>query len=376
VGLNLANDLVKFFTGGSDRSMTSVVSFNLLQPLIRGRGAKIAAENLNQSYRNVIYEMRDYNSFQQNFYREVVIEYLDILQLQQVVDNERKNLESRSENFEYLKARAVDRARPSEVADAEQNKLEAEVRLVNAKSSFESALDSFKVTIGMPAGITLKLKKSELDRVSKAGLLPFDLGESSAYRKALEFRGALLNEVDQFEDSRRDVLIAADNLKTQLDFVADASLASSGNRWERLNFDNISTGIGLELDLPINRERERNAYRSSLIAFQSDARSLRQSHDQLKNLIRLRLRQLNQFKKNYEIQLGAVKLAENRVEGDELRLKAGTLIFRRLSESQDALIQARNSVTVALVNYQESRLRILEELGILDINKKDFWLKK
>ena len=170
-------------------------------------------------------------------------------------------------------------------------------------------------------------------------------------------------------------MLAADDLKAQLDFVANASLANSGDRWERLNLDDINVGVGRELDLPINRERERNNYRRSLIQFQSDARSLRQSHDQLKNTIRLRLRQLDQFKRNYEIQLGALKLAEKRVEGDELRLKAGTLIFRRLSESQDDLIQARNSVTVALVSYQESRLRVLEDLGILDIDKKDFWLK-
>lgn len=374
-GLTLANDLLKFFTGGTDRSIGSVVSFRLMQPLLRGQGAEIAAENLTQSYRNVIYQMRTHEDFQRTFFRQIVIDYLSIIRLKQTVDNERQNLESREENFQYLKARSIDREAPNEVADAEQNVLQAEVRLINAKTSYESALDSFKVTLGMPAGMDLELDLKELNRVTQAGLPSLTLTEHSAYKLALNNRGVLLNEIDRFEDIRRDVVISADDLRAQLDFVANASLANSGDRWERLNFDDLSAGIGIELDLPVNRERERNTYRRTLVRFHASARSLRQTHDELKNLIRLRLRQLEQFKRNYTIQVGALKLAEKRVEGDQLRLKAGTLIFRRLSESQDSLIQARNAVTLALVNYQESRLRILAELGTLNIDKSNFWLK-
>ncbi len=374
-GLTLANDLLKFFTTGADRSIGSVVSFTLMQPLLRGRGAEIAAEGLTQSYRNVIYQMRTYEDFQRTFFREIVIDYLSILRLEQEVDNEQQNLASRKENFEYLKARSIDREAPNEVSDAEQNFLQAEIRLINARSNYASSLDNFKVTLGMPAGMTLTLNSKELERITNAGLSKLNLNEHSAYKLALKNRGSLLNEIDQFEDDRRDVIIAADDLRTQLDFVSNASIANSGDRWERLNFNDISAGVGIELDLPVNRERERNGYRRSLITFHASARSLRQAHDELKNLIRLRLRQLEQFKNNYEIQLGALELAKKQVEGDQLRLKAGTLIFRRLSESQDALIQSRNSVTLALVNYQDSRLRLLSELGILDINKSNFWLK-
>ena len=127
--------------------------------------------------------------------------------------------------------------------------------------------------------------------------------------------------------------------------------------------------------MPANRTRERNDYRRALISFDAETRSLSQTHDQLKNLISLRFRQLEQFKQNYEIQLGALKLAERRVEGNRLRLKAGTVIFRRLNESQDALISAQNAVTSALINYQETRLLLYTDIGILNNNKSNYWLQ-
>ena len=375
ISLSLANDLLKFFTGSSDRSISSIINFNISQPLLRGAGASIAAESLTQSHRNVIYQIRTYAVFQQDFSRDIVIDYLRLLQLKEQINNEETNLKSRTQNFEYLKARAIDRSSPEEVADAEQDVLEARTRFINAKSNFSTQLDSFKIQIGMPAGMTLQLKQSELDRLVKVGPVPFSLSEKASYKAALENRAQLLNDIDEFEDSRRDVLIAADDLRTTLNFVSNSSISSSGERWERLNFNDLSTSVGIELDLPINKKRERNDYRRVLINFDSDARALRQEHDLLKNLVNLRFRQLKQFRQNYDIEVGSVKLAKRRVEGNKLRLKAGTVIFRRLSESQDALISAQNAVTAALVNYQESRLTLYTDLGILNVEKPQFWLE-
>jgi len=69
-------------------------------------------------------------------------------------------------------------------------------------------------------------------------------------------------------------------------------------------------------------------------------------------------------------------LAQKRVEGNQLRLKAGTVIFRRLSESQDALIAAKNAETRALVDYLGARLDLLVDLGVLESDQQRYWLKE
>jgi len=74
--LALANDLLRFFTGAPRSSATSAISLNILQPLLRGAGRKIAAEQFTQANRNVIYAVRDFQQFQNSFAQDIVIDYL------------------------------------------------------------------------------------------------------------------------------------------------------------------------------------------------------------------------------------------------------------------------------------------------------------
>ncbi len=376
LSLVLANDLLKYFTGNSTYSASSVLSFNLSQPLLRGRGSEIVAENLTQSYRNVIYALRDYSNFQVTFANDIVISYLRLLQQQEEIQNEYNNYLSRKRNTEYLRERSVDREKPQDVRQSEQNELLAKNRYINAQSSYETSLDNFKIRIGMPSKTKLTLTFDDLEKIEKSGVLEVKDDQKKAYSKALKYRLPMINKIDAFEDAKRKVKVAANALKTDLNFLASFSLGNTGNQdFERLNFKNLSSSIGLELDLPINRRSERATYRQALISLDVEARGLSREYDELINLINLRYRQLSQFKQNYDIQQGALVLAKTRVEGDELALKAGTLIFSRLSESQDSLIEAQNAVTQALLNYLDARLNLYEDMGTLDVFMDEYWLK-
>ena len=374
--LALANDLLRFFSGDPRRSASSVISLNILQPLLRGAGNKIAAERLTQANRNVIYAIRDYHQFQNTFANNITIQYLRLLQQKESVDNQYQNYISRKENTEYLTARAVDRASPQEVSDSEQGELQAKNNWINAKASYQTSLDNFKITLGAPTGSTLELDDRELDKIVEAGLHPLNINAEEAFNLALNNRPPLFNSIDRFDDSKRSVVIAANQLKATVNFVASASLASTDGSFDRFDLDNLSSQVGLELNLPINRINERNNYRRALISFQANIRSLSLTYDNLNNLIIRQIREIEQFKQSYQIQLNAVKLAKDRVEGNRLRLQAGTVIFRRLSESQDALIDAQNAVTNALINYQDARLDFYNDIGIIDTTKPNYWLAK
>ncbi len=377
VSLVLANDFLRFFTGDPQRQARSVFSLNIAQPLLRGVGKEIAMEQITQNTRNVVYALRDYNQFQQDYSRSIVVNYLKILQQKVTVENQFKNFQSRQENTAYLQARSIDRANPQEVGDSIQGELQAKNSWINAKSRYQTLIDEFKLLIGVPASMGVSLMDSELDQIAKLGLQPLDLSHSRAMNLALRNRLPLLNEIDRFEDSKRQIGISENQLKADVEFFATSSLSSSGQtNYENFNFNDAAVEVGLQIDLPVNRTRERNNYRATLIQYESDIRSLKFTFDELQNLIKQGTRELDQFKQNYEIQMNAVQLAERRVEANKLRLQAGSLIFRRLSESQDALISAQNAKTAALVNYQQSRLEFFSNLGLLDIESKQFWLKR
>ncbi len=374
--LSLANDLLRYFSGDPRKSAGSVISLNILQPLLRGAGRKVAAEQFTQANRNVIYAIRDYHHFQNTFSKDIVIQYLRLMQQKESVSNQYKNYISRQKNTEYLRARSVDRASPQEVSDSEQGELQAKNSWINAKSRYQTSLDNFKLTLGAPTSVKLNLNDSELEKLVKAGLQPLSVSQRQAFSLALKNRLPLINDIDRFDDSKRQVVIAANQLKAQVNLLASATLNNTGDSFEKFDLDNLSSQVGVELNLPINRINERNNYRRSLIRFQSSIRSLSRTYDSLNNLIIRRIREVQQFKQNYDIQRNAVKLAEKRVEGNRLRFQAGTVIFRRLSESQDALISAQNAVTAALIDYQNARLQLYTDIGILDPNASNYWLDR
>jgi hypothetical protein len=48
---------------------------------------------------------------------------------------------------------------------------------------------------------------------------------------------------------------------------------------------------------------------------------------------------------------------------------------RDLVDAQDSQIDAENAVTAALVDYQQTRLQLLLDIGALDTEVPKFWLK-
>ena len=308
---------------------------------------------------------------------EVVVDDFDLLQLKNVIFNEYNNYESRRANKEYLTAR-VDRESPEAQGDAKQDELQAKNRYISSITSYRNALDRFKITLGLPQTTNLRLDDKEIDLIRAAGAKSLYLGSQEGFLVALDNRLPLFNQIDRFEDNKRQVAIAANQLKADLNIIGSSSLNSAGGPTDYADFDfkNVRTSVGLQLNLPLDRLRERNDYRATLINFESATRTLGQNFDELRNLLDRRIRELEQFRQSYQIQQNAVVLAKNRVEGNQLRLKAGTVIFRRLSESQDALISTQNAETRALVDYLGARLNLLIDLGVLQSDQKRYWLKE
>ncbi|MBN9689610.1 MAG: TolC family protein [Verrucomicrobia bacterium] len=377
LGLTLANDFLRYYTGDPRQSVVSVISVNIAQPLLRGLGKNNpAVEALTQAERNVVYALRSYSFFQNQFALEIVRDYFGLLAQKEIIRNRYTNYLGRVQSTERLEARAMDRERLADVDTARQAQLTSENNYINALALYKNTLDEFKIKLGLTIGDDLALDDDELRAVEQVGLVPVSLDPIAAYQLGVKQYLPLLNDIDQFEDSQRDVRIAADRLRPGLDIFADVSLDSE-RPTDYLNFNpnDYQAGVGIELDLPLNRVRERNNYRASLIAFESELRSLTLALDQLREEINRGMRTLEQRRQNYEIQKNALALANRRVESTELLLQAGRAEVRDLVDAQDSQIASQNAVTVALVDYQEVRLQLMLNLGILNTSQSQFWLR-
>lgn len=377
LGVTLANDLLNYYTGDPGRSVINSISVNLAQPLLRGFGRNSAAvESLKQAERNVVYAVRDYSFFQNDFALEIVNDYFALLERKDVIRNRYANYLSRGQSALRLEARGKDRERLSDVDQARQAELTARNNYVDALASFQTALDQYKIKLGLPLGEKIYLDDSALAEVKRVGLIPVQLLPEDGYRLAVRSQLPILNDIDRFEDSKRQVRLAADGFKPDLLILADASLRSDPYPdYATFDPDKIRGGVGLELDLPLDRLRERNDYRATLVSFESDLRGLTLTLDTLRDDIERGLRTLEQRRQNHQIQTNAVALANRRVASTTLFVQAGLNPVRDLLEAQDAQIAAQNAVTAAIIDHQEARLQLMLDLGALDTSEPKFWLK-
>jgi outer membrane protein TolC len=377
IGVALANDLLRFYTGDPRSRAVSVISMDLVQPLLRGAGRySSAVERLTQAERNVIYAIRSFSFFQDQYAVEIVNDYFSLLGLKDVVRNSYANYLSQVASTRRLDERAKDRESRSQVDFARQSELSARNSYVNSVAGYLNLLDQFKLKLGIPLAEQVRLDDAALRQLEQVGLIDATVNREAAFRLAVEGQLEILNSVDQFEDAKRKIRVAANNLKADLNLFADASLGSEPPT-DYLNFDvdQVRYGVGLQLNLPLDRLRERNNYRATLISFESELRNLSLALDNLKDRIDRGLRTLEQRRQNYSIQLSALELANSRVYGNTLLLEAGRITPRDLVDSQNDQVQTQNAVTAALVSYQEVRMQLMLDLGLMDTSIDQFWFR-
>ena len=374
--VDLLNSVMLYYTGKPELSF-SKVSGSLVQPLLRGFGRNSRdVETLTQKEQNMVYAVRTFGLFQDEFTLGIVNDYFRLLQQKDNIRNRYTNYLGRVQSTKRLEARSVDRERLSDVDQARQAELTAKNNYVDAIARFKTSLDQFKLALGIPLGEKLFLDDRALDDVEQAGLVTVPLDATVAYRLAVQKQMRMLNAIDQFEDSKRRVRIARDQLKPGLTLTGSAALESEApTDYTRFDANKVSAGVGLQLDLPLDRLPRANAYRAALIAFEFELRTFSRRLDDLKKSIENGLRTLEQRRQNYEIQQNALTLANRRVTSTTLLLEAGRAEVRDLVDAQDAQIAAQNAVTSALVDYQESRLQLMLDIGALKTEPPKFWLK-
>lgn len=374
VTASLANDLVLYFDGNKPKVPS--LTLNLTQPLLRGAGADIAAEVLTQAERDVIYEVRSFSHYQKQFAVDVVNDYLNLLQQGESMRLSYTNYINRGIFLQEIEARVQAGLQSEfEAKQAKQSEFSAKLSYMSSTNTFQNSLDDFKQKLALPLGTEIRLDFGVLENLKQMGLPPVPITDQAGYRLAITNRLDLLNTIDKFEDSKRKVRVARQDLKPSLSIVADASLTDQF--YTSFQPEKFTANAGLKLDLPLDQLSERNAYRTSLISYERQLRSLATELDSLRDGVRTDVRNLVRQRENYFTQLAAEKNAAENLQATRERLRLGFpgVRTRDIITAQDQLLQAQLSVSKASVDYHKTRLKLLKDVGILDTTQEAFWLK-
>jgi outer membrane protein TolC len=309
-----------------------------------------------------------------------VLSYFNLLQNKDQLHNAFDDYNRRLQTIKYTEARGeAGEQSQLEVDEARSEELSAKNNYIAAATRYLNNLDQFKITLGLPLTTKIQLDDRALEELSQLGLSALRLDKEKAFKIAVDNHLELLNTIDRFEDSKRKVHVAANQLKADLNIFADASINSrEGDQpidYTKFNFDDVRGGVGIELDLPIDRLRERNNYRSTLVSFESAIRTLSRNLDTKKDQIDRGLRNLESLRRAYFIQQKATTIAERRVTGEQLSFQAGRRTMLNVREAQDSLVNAQNALTELLVSHLAAKLQLLLDVGILDSDVEQFWVK-
>jgi len=162
-----------------------------------------------------------------------------------------------------------------------------------------------------------------------------------------------------------------------MNLLAGANVDSKPyTRFADLQFQDGAYNLGFELDLPLDRLTERNAYRQSLIAWTQQKRSYDLDCDQVKLGVRKAYRDLLKEADSYRIQLKSLSLAEMRFESTSMLQQAGRATTRDVLDSQKDLLEAQNAATNALVRHTIAKLVLFRDVGILEVRPDGLWEQK
>ena len=378
VSATLANDLVLYFDGGKPKVPSLTLS--LTQPLLRGAGAEMAAEVLTQAERDLVYEIRDFSYYQKQFAVGVVNDYLDLLRQGESMRISYINYTT-STNISWEVENRVLAGLQSEYEfkQAKQSEYNAKLGYIGATNAYQNGLDDFKQKLSLPLGTRIRLDYSILNNMNmynEDALVPVPLTDLLGYRLAITNRLDFHNHVDRFEDSKRKVRVARNDLLPSLSLVADATLKDQF--YSSFQPDEFSGNAGLKLNLPLDQFKERNAYRTSLINFERQLRTLATQLDELRDGVRADVRSLSQQRQTHRTQLEAVKNAEDNLKATRERLRLGFpgVRTRDILLAQEQLQSARQSVLRSTVDFHKTRLKLLKDVGILDVSQAEFWFKE
>jgi outer membrane protein TolC len=407
-----ATDLAVLLTGGHPSSLGQTADASIKIPLLRGAGVAIAREPLTQAERNVLYAVWNFEKYKQDFAVSIASGYLGVLrQMDQVVNSE-ENYKALITSTRRIKRLAEAGMLPQiQVDQAVQDELNARNNWVLAQQGYYNRIDDFKVVLGLPTDANVVLDRSELTRLDeqyrnslietividpnapvppadapvilraaggeKAG--PLEMDPEEAVRIALKHRNDLLVSMGEVFDNQRQVVVAADQLRAELTFLGTARVGEArgiGGATEpdaQLRLDRGRYNALLTLDLPIDRQIERDNYRAAIVNFEQAVRSQQSLEDTIKQDVRGSLRDLLDARETVQIQALAVKLAEQRVRSTNLFLQAGRAQVRDLLDAQNSLLSSQNALTAAFVAYRVAELQLQRNMGVLAVNEEGLW---
>ncbi|NQU24512.1 MAG: TolC family protein, partial [Candidatus Nealsonbacteria bacterium] len=157
--VGMANSLVWQFAGPDTYSANTLLDFSLVQPLLRAGGRDVVLESLTETERDLLASIRSVERFRRTFYTQITAAYLRVLEQQVEIRNQRTNVAGLRDSLDRLEAlHEVGQMASFNVNLTRQNLYRSQSQLLRLNKSYQDSLDAFKLLLGLPPDLDLKIE--------------------------------------------------------------------------------------------------------------------------------------------------------------------------------------------------------------------------
>ena len=366
--VNAAGNLTTQPVADPLRDRASEMHLSLTQPLLRGFGPNATFADLTASRRARESQERTFVLQRQSLAIEVTSAFFEVIKQRQLMAVARQSLERNETLLRASQARMqAGLASKLDVYRAELQVSYAQDAMVTSETQLESALENFRVLLGLRPTDALQPAAEILDDTVVLALEPLPV----LIERALAHRLELVESREQVGDARRAASLARQNLLPQLDVTLGLTRSGFGP-----SFGQSLRGMDNRFDVlfstsyPIERASERAQKAVAEIGVTAGERALYQRQLEIEAEVRSAVRNIERIGKSVELQKKGVELALQQHRLATLRYQRGIASNFDVVEAEDKLVSARATLVSLLTDYRVARVRLLKVTGTLELEKE------
>lgn len=453
-----ANQVVFNFIGKNSfqPKVQSYLPISILQPFLRGGGRAVTLEALTQAERSLLYTIRAFAKFRQEFLVQTLIGgqivqfgtnvlsvgfsgvqstdpnigFINVVEDVQLLENAKRNIAALEQILKvYME---LVKGEPSGISQLQVDQIDqslqfAKLNFIQARQQYRYDSDQYRQQIGLPPDTPIVPDRS-LTRQFRDVFADIDDWQANP-RRDLETLPIFAKRLPQLQDiivDGRSVLGVYKDGKNNEDDLDDLMITVERTAmdrrldlmnqrailydiWRQIKFTAnalqgvLNVGITnqfltppttnnpfgfvdqakqfslvINAELPLVRLAERNNFRSALIGYQRQRRSLQNTEDSIKTTVRQDVRLCQTAYLTYEIArrnlVLAVRLKDQAFEQIVAPPAAGgasqaPLQTTNLIQFQNSLLNVENQLVSTWYNYQINRLQLYRDMGTLPFDE-------
>lgn len=293
-----------------------------------------------------------------------------------------KLLESAGETeLPLLEQQYIDARVKAQTAADRLAEKEAELATAKAQPRQILASDLLEPLIIQLSDLSLIQVRARLDQVA---LTPVTLSPEEALMIARQNRLDWMNARAALVDQWRQIQIAANRLRSDLDVTFSGDMQTIGDNPLGFHSTTGQLRVGFRFDAPLTRLVERNQYRAALISYQRARRDYYAFEDQVSQSLRETLRNIRLSQNTFELRRSSVlvAIAQSDVAGERLRAppapgetpRFGSTTARDVVQALSGLLDAQNAFLAAWVEYEVQRMSLDFQLDTMQLDERGLWI--